>query len=81
MNKIKHLSWIQGRCFIFIVFILGDKQKKTNVLLKTLANNMIIVKTLKKEYHGWDLNPHERIVQGILSPSCLPFHHHGIVSF
>ena len=24
-----------------------------------------------------DSNPHERNAQGILSPSCLPFHHFG----
>ncbi len=26
-------------------------------------------------YSGWDLNPHALCEQGILSPSCLPFHH------
>lgn len=29
-------------------------------------------------YHQWDLNPHSRNGQRILSPSCLPFHHDGI---
>ena len=28
-------------------------------------------------YRRWDLNPHARNGQGILSPSCLPFHHFG----
>ena len=28
-------------------------------------------------YRRWDLNPHARNEQGILSPSCLPFHHFG----
>ena len=27
-----------------------------------------------------DSNPHSRYGQGILSPSCLPFHHRGAVS-
>ena len=26
-------------------------------------------------YRKWDSNPHTLIGQGILSPSCLPFHH------
>ena len=29
------------------------------------------------KYRRWDLNPHARNEQGILSPSCLPFHHFG----
>ena len=29
-------------------------------------------------YRRWDLNPHACNKQGILSPSCLPFHHFGI---
>ena len=29
------------------------------------------------QYRRWDLNPHARNEQGILSPSCLPFHHFG----
>ena len=32
---------------------------------------------LHVEYRKRDSNPHERNVQGILSPSCLPFHHSG----
>ena len=28
-------------------------------------------------YRKWDSNPHRRYAQGILSPSCLPFHHFG----
>ena len=30
-------------------------------------------------YRKWDSNPHSRYGQGILSPSCLPFHHFGIL--
>ena len=30
-----------------------------------------------KLYPKWDSNPYSRYGQGILSPSCLPFHHSG----
>ena len=32
-------------------------------------------------YRKRDSNPHGRNAQGILSPSCLPFHHSGILYF
>ena len=33
------------------------------------------------QYRKWDSNPHSRNGQGILSPSCLPFHHFGSLLF
>ncbi len=35
-----------------------------------------MIQSLSK-YLKWDSNPHSRNGQGILSPSCLPFHHSG----
>ena len=36
------------------------------------------VKKVNGVYRKRGSNPHGRNVQGILSPSCLPFHHSGI---
>ena len=59
---------------------LSLKQRTTLWLPKKIKNPLNQMIRGYFLYSKRDLNPHSRNGQGILSPSCLPFHHSSILS-
>ena len=58
---------------------VSTEERKTRLELATPTwqGRALPTELLPLVYRRWDLNPHARNGQGILSPSCLPFHHFG----